>query len=251
MSASRSILQLCDQNLFSSQIASDPAQPIPSHPHPLTQTSPSGTLTCPPTAIWTTPLHPLGDLRIGPLSFPSVCRCRRQCESATVRSHVRMIASFISCWSQMSSLGLVPEDMANGLNEWRNIQEIVRFAFKALTEKVESQAHALAAQAEAISRLERSLEQKASRAETQGLLGQKASSSDLHAINRRLSDLNRYVILFLGGRRVGVRGGWKFWRAIFALGQVRTWTRCFTVPMQSLCSAYAVPVKCCPYAVPM
>ena len=159
----------------------------------------------------------------------------------------------------MSSLGLVPEDMANGLNEWRNIQEIVRFAFKALTEKVESQAHALAAQAEAISRLERSLEQKASRAETQGLLGQKASSSDLHAINRRLSDLNRYVILFLGGRRGGVRGGWKFWRAIFALGQVRTWTSShldkvtvcvcspYAVPMQRLCS----PCVVCPYAVPM
>ncbi|KNC56011.1 uncharacterized protein AMSG_02023 [Thecamonas trahens ATCC 50062] len=88
---------------------------------------------------------------------------------------------------------VVVEDMANGLNEWRNIQEVVRFTFKYLTEKVHAQEHTLAAQAEAISRLERMLEQKASRGEMQGLLAQKANATDIHGINRRLTELNKVL----------------------------------------------------------
>lgn len=89
--------------------------------------------------------------------------------------------------------GVVVEDMANGLNEWRNIQEVIRLTFKYLVDTVRTQEHTLRVQGEAITRLERLAEQKASRSEVQGLLAQKASAADLTAVNRRLSELNRFV----------------------------------------------------------
>ena len=71
------------------------------------------------------------------------------------------------------------EDLLQGMNEWRNIQDVVRNTFKALHDVIK-------AQGEAIRTLERQLEQKSSKAETQAQLSRKAAILD---INKSLSDM--------------------------------------------------------------
>ncbi|GLC55872.1 hypothetical protein PLESTB_001038300 [Pleodorina starrii] len=79
----------------------------------------------------------------------------------------------------MPSTSLVMDDLTQGLNEWRNIQDIVRLTFKAFHD-------VLRTQAEAIKALERSVETKASRAEMAASLQQKANTADMAARLREL-----------------------------------------------------------------
>ncbi|GLI62651.1 hypothetical protein VaNZ11_005299 [Volvox africanus] len=74
----------------------------------------------------------------------------------------------------MTSASLVLDDLTQGLNEWRNIQDIVRLTFKAFHD-------VLRTQAEAIKAIERSVDTKASRAEMAASLQQKANAADLAA----------------------------------------------------------------------
>ncbi|GIL69541.1 hypothetical protein Vretimale_13635 [Volvox reticuliferus] len=74
----------------------------------------------------------------------------------------------------MPSTSLVLDDLTQGLNEWRNIQDIVRLTFKAFHD-------VLRTQAEAIKAIERSVDTKASRAEMAASLQQKANAADLAA----------------------------------------------------------------------
>jgi hypothetical protein len=66
-----------------------------------------------------------------------------------------------------------------GLNEWRNIQDIVRLTFKAFHD-------VLKAQGDAIKTLERVVDTKANHREVKNALAAKASASELE---RRLRDL--------------------------------------------------------------
>lgn len=72
---------------------------------------------------------------------------------------------------------VVVDDLIQGMNEWRNIQEVIRNTFKALHDVIK-------AQGEAIKSLERQLEQKANKSE----LSRKANISD---VNRSLSEITR------------------------------------------------------------
>jgi hypothetical protein len=64
------------------------------------------------------------------------------------------------------------EDLLSGLNEWRNIQDIVRLTFKALADVVK-------AQGQAIKDLERQMPQKATRADLSAAVSTKANAQDL------------------------------------------------------------------------
>lgn len=66
-----------------------------------------------------------------------------------------------------------------GLNEWRNIQDIVRVTFKAFHD-------VLKAQGDAIKTLERVMDTKANRNEVSSALAAKASAADLSG---RMHDL--------------------------------------------------------------
>ncbi|GFR46717.1 hypothetical protein Agub_g8340 [Astrephomene gubernaculifera] len=82
----------------------------------------------------------------------------------------------------MPSTSLVLEDLTQGLNEWRNIQDIVRLTFKAFHD-------VLRAQGEAIKAIERAVDTKASRAEVATSLQQKANAADMAARIRELETL--------------------------------------------------------------
>mmetsp|Transcript_19903 Transcript_19903/g.64787 ORF Transcript_19903/g.64787 Transcript_19903/m.64787 type:complete len:595 (-) Transcript_19903:899-2683(-) len=75
---------------------------------------------------------------------------------------------------------VVVDDLISGLNEWRNIQDVVRLTFKAFHD-------VLRAQGEAIKTLEQAVESKASKAEVAAALQAKANASDVSA---RLMELN-------------------------------------------------------------
>jgi DNA-binding IscR family transcriptional regulator len=67
---------------------------------------------------------------------------------------------------------VIVEDLLQGVNEWRNIQDIVRLTFKALTDVVK-------AQGETLRELERQMPTRASKAELNSGLSLKASISDI------------------------------------------------------------------------
>jgi len=66
----------------------------------------------------------------------------------------------------------IVEDLLSGLNEWRNIQDIVRLTFKALADVVK-------AQGQTIKDLERQMPQKATRSDLTAALAAKANAQDL------------------------------------------------------------------------
>jgi hypothetical protein len=74
---------------------------------------------------------------------------------------------------------LVVDDLLQGMNEWRNIQDVIRSTFKALHDVIK-------AQGDAVKSLERQLETKASNADVQSALQRKANISD---VNRSLTDI--------------------------------------------------------------
>ena len=74
---------------------------------------------------------------------------------------------------------LVVDDLLQGMNEWRNIQDVIRSTFKALHDVIK-------AQGDAVKSLERQLESKASNADVQAALQRKANISD---VNRSLTDI--------------------------------------------------------------
>jgi hypothetical protein len=78
-------------------------------------------------------------------------------------------------------------DLLNGLNEWRNIQDIIRITFKALTDVV-------TAQGNSIRELERQLPYKANKQELNSSLSTKANASDLSiALTEFTSKIERKV----------------------------------------------------------
>merc|ERR1711871_275852 len=68
--------------------------------------------------------------------------------------------------------GMPVDEMMNGLNEWRNIQEIVRMTFKALHDVVR-------AQGESIKKLEQNLEYRATKNDVEAVAATKASGVEL------------------------------------------------------------------------
>ena len=66
----------------------------------------------------------------------------------------------------------IVDDLLQGVNEWRNIQDIVRLTFKALSDVVK-------AQGETLKELERQMPQKTSKSEMQAALSTKASLTDM------------------------------------------------------------------------
>lgn len=74
---------------------------------------------------------------------------------------------------------VIVDDLLNGINEWRNVQDIVRLTFKALSDVVK-------AQGATIRELERQMPTKASKAELNSGLAIKANISD---VTRQVSDL--------------------------------------------------------------
>ena len=75
---------------------------------------------------------------------------------------------------------LVIEDLVEGANEWRNIQDVIRFAFKALHDMIKSQD-------EVVKYFERQMETKASVTDVQASLHRKANIAD---VNRTLTDIS-------------------------------------------------------------
>lgn len=71
--------------------------------------------------------------------------------------------------------GLVVEDLSNGLNEWRNIQEVVRVTFKILDDTVKQHSNQIKQLLEHIARLEKQVEAKPSKTELQTSIASKAS----------------------------------------------------------------------------
>lgn len=67
---------------------------------------------------------------------------------------------------------VVVEDLLQGLNEWRNIQDIIRLTFKALSDVVKSQGNE-------IKELERQVSQKVGRAEFNSVTQQKSNSMEV------------------------------------------------------------------------
>ena len=74
---------------------------------------------------------------------------------------------------------LIVDDLLKGLNEWRNIQDIVRLTFKALSDVVRIQG-------QAIHDLERQVPLKVSRSEFTVSLSQKANTSDVSDLQQSL-----------------------------------------------------------------
>ena len=77
----------------------------------------------------------------------------------------------------------IVDDLISGASDWRNVQDVVRLTFKALSDVVK-------AQGSAIRDLERQMPQKLSKAEAQTLLSQKVSSSELTG---HLADLQALI----------------------------------------------------------
>ena len=78
---------------------------------------------------------------------------------------------------------VIVDDLLSGTSDWRNIQDIIRLTFKAMSDVVK-------AQGGAIRDLERQLPQKLSKTEAQTLLSQKVNTSDL---THHLSELQAVV----------------------------------------------------------
>jgi hypothetical protein len=76
---------------------------------------------------------------------------------------------------------LVVEDLSYGLNDWRNIQTVVRETFKVFYDVMKSNSEAIKAQAAAIQRLEKALDNKVNKTEFQGSIGK--SNSNRSGIN--------------------------------------------------------------------
>lgn len=66
---------------------------------------------------------------------------------------------------------LVVEDLSYGLNEWRNIQTVVRETFKVFYDVMKYNSEAIKSQAAAIQRLEKALDNKVNKTEFQGAIG--------------------------------------------------------------------------------
>ncbi|EKX43613.1 hypothetical protein GUITHDRAFT_140370 [Guillardia theta CCMP2712] len=81
--------------------------------------------------------------------------------------------------SRRDAGSLVVDDLLQGMNEWRNIQDVIRSTFKALHDVIK-------AQGDAVKSLERQLEGKASSADVQAALQRKANIAD---VNRSISDI--------------------------------------------------------------
>lgn len=77
---------------------------------------------------------------------------------------------------------LVVEDLSYGLNEWRNIQTVVRDTFKLFHDALKSNSEAIKSQAAAISRLEKAIESKANKSDIQTSLGSLEHNSFLNFI---------------------------------------------------------------------
>ena len=103
-------------------------------------------------------------------------RVRDLAAALTVRACVRPQQSY-SRRSEASSV--VVDDLLQGMNEWRNIQDVIRSTFKALHDVIK-------AQGDAVKHLERQLEAKANAADVQAALLRKANISD---VNRSLTDI--------------------------------------------------------------
>ena len=67
----------------------------------------------------------------------------------------------------------VVDELLEGLNDWRNVQDIVRLTFKALSDVIKSQGSSIA-------ELEREMGSKASKSEMSSGLSQKVNISDMH-----------------------------------------------------------------------
>lgn len=84
---------------------------------------------------------------------------------------------------------VIVDDLLNGLNEWRNIQDIVRLTFKALSDVVK-------AQGTAIRELERQVTSKASKTEVNAGLSVKANVSDVsRSVAEVVTSLERKINL--------------------------------------------------------
>ena len=84
---------------------------------------------------------------------------------------------------------VIVDDLLNGLNEWRNIQDIVRLTFKALSDVVK-------AQGTAIRELERQVVSKASKTELNAGLSVKANVSDVsRSVAEVVTSLERKINL--------------------------------------------------------
>ena len=75
------------------------------------------------------------------------------------------------------------KDLLNGINDWRNVEDIVRITFKALSDVV-------TAQANSIRELERQLPYKASKQELTSALTLKVNSTD---ISRTITEIVEQV----------------------------------------------------------
>ena len=67
----------------------------------------------------------------------------------------------------------VVDELLEGLNDWRNVQDIVRLTFKALSDVIKSQGMS-------ISELEREIGNKVNKVEINTVLNQKVNISDVH-----------------------------------------------------------------------
>ena len=91
----------------------------------------------------------------------------------------------MSFLQQMSTLQV--DDLIQGLNDWRNIQDIVRLTFRAVNDVVKSQARTIATLESKVDVLECTLADTASRSEVEAALAQKASISD---VNHTLAEIS-------------------------------------------------------------
>ncbi len=86
----------------------------------------------------------------------------------------------VSVLSQLPKI----EDLTHGLNEWRNIQSVIRSTFKAFYETIEQQSHQLKNQQDHIKRLEYTLQDQ------DKLLREKATRAEVSVeINKSLKDI--------------------------------------------------------------
>ena len=81
---------------------------------------------------------------------------------------------------------MMVDDLLKGLNDWRNIQDIVRLTFKALSDVVRTQG-------QAIRDLERQLPLKVARSEFSLALSQKANSNEIEEIQAALESRVPYL----------------------------------------------------------
>ena len=80
----------------------------------------------------------------------------------------------------------IVDDLLHGVNEWRNIQDIVRLTFKALSDVVR-------AQGSSIREMERQLQLNISRSEFNQVMSSKANVSDLNDVQTLVESRNTYI----------------------------------------------------------